>query len=74
MLFRSDNDVLPKHGMLVEGHEVASALPMGIRHPAGVIHAQTLLGIGGKGDVQVEQVAVFRTARRLFKGSVYYRA
>ncbi|OQE19458.1 hypothetical protein PENSTE_c015G03337 [Penicillium steckii] len=69
-----DNDVLPKHGMLVEGHEVASALPMGIRHPAGVIHAQTLLGIGGKGDVQVEQVAVFRTARRLFKGSVYYRA
>ena len=71
---RKNNDRLPKHGMLVEGHEIASALPMGIRHPAGVIHAQTLLGLSGKGEVQVEQVAVFRTARRLFKGSVFYRA
>lgn len=71
---RKGNDRLPKHGMSVEGHEIAPPVPMGIRHPAGVIHAQTLLGLGGKGDVQVEQVAVFRTARRLFKGSVFYRA
>ena len=67
-------DRLPKHGMSVEGHEISSPLPMGIRHPAGVIHAETLLGLDQEGQIHVDKVAVFRTARRLFEGNVFYRA
>lgn len=65
---------LPKHGMSVEGQEITSPLPIGIRHPAGVIHAETLLRMDREGEVQVDKVAVFRTARRLFEGNVFYRA
>ena len=67
-------DRLPKHGMSVEGHEISSPLPMGIRHPAGVIHAETLRGLDQEGQIHVDKVAVFRTARRLFEGNVFYRA
>lgn len=64
---------LPKHGMAVHGHEVASPWPVGIRHPAGVIHAETVLGLDCNGEIRVDKVAVFRTARRLFEGRVFYR-
>lgn len=68
------NERIPKHGMSVGGHEIASPLPMGIRHPAGVIQAETVLRMEKDGQVHVDQVAVFRTARRLFEGNVLYRA
>ncbi|KAL4894081.1 DUF453-domain-containing protein [Aspergillus ambiguus] len=64
-----DGQNTPKNGM-----SVGDALPVGIRHPAGVIHAETVLGMDRKGEVSVDRVAVFRTARRLFEGSVFYRA
>ncbi|KAJ5115379.1 hypothetical protein NUU61_001138 [Penicillium alfredii] len=64
----------PKCGMSVEGYQMASPLPVGIRHPAGVIHAETVLAMDRGGEVDVDQVAVFRTARRLFEGNVFYRA
>lgn len=63
----------PKHGMAVDGHEIASPRSMGIRHPAGVIHVETVLGMDCNGEVDVDKVAVFRTARRLFEGNVFYR-
>ncbi|CAI7662567.1 unnamed protein product [Penicillium pancosmium] len=68
------NDRVPKHGMSVGGHDIASPLPMGIRHPAGVIQAETILRMEKDGQVHVDKVAVFRTARRLFEGNVFYRA
>lgn len=71
---RSKLVLQPKHGMVVEGFEIAAPVPVGIRHPAGVIHAETLLGMDRGGEIEVHQVAVFRTARRLFAGNVFYRA
>lgn len=53
--------------------QVVAPVPVGIRHPAGVIHAETTLRIDGNGGVDVDRVAVSRTARRLFEGSVLYR-
>lgn len=67
-------DCMPKHGMSIGNHQVASPLAVGIRHPAGVIHAETVLKMDLTGEVDVERVAVFRTARRLFEGNVFYRA
>ncbi|KAJ6092238.1 hypothetical protein N7467_004207 [Penicillium canescens] len=64
---------VPKHGMSLNGHEIASPLPIGIRHPAGVIFVETMLGMDQEGKVNVDKVAVFRTARRLFEGNVFYR-
>lgn len=64
---------LPKNGMSVEGQRIAPPLPMGIRHPTGVIHAETVLKIDREGVVHVDEVAVLRTARRLFEGNVFYR-
>ncbi|KAJ5753015.1 hypothetical protein N7520_009932 [Penicillium odoratum] len=64
---------VPKHGMEIDGHNIANAIPVGISHPAGVIQAETVLGFDG-GDVYVKHVAVVRTARRLFEGNVFYRA
>lgn len=58
-----------KHGM----NWITEPVPVGIRHPAGVIHAETSLIMDGKGGVDVDRVAVSRTARRLFEGSVLYR-
>lgn len=60
---------LPKNGM----NRITAPVPVGIRHPAGVIHAETTLRIDGNGGVDVDRVAVSRTARRLFEGSVLYR-
>lgn len=51
---------------------MASQLSVGIRHPAGVIYVETGLGLDCEGEVRVGQVAVFRTARRLFEGNVFY--
>jgi 2-methylaconitate cis-trans-isomerase PrpF len=65
---------VPKHGMSLDGQEIASPLPIGIRHPAGVIFVETMLGMDLGGEVNVQKVAVFRTARRLFEGNVFYRA
>lgn len=62
-------DGLPKYGM----NWITEPVPVGIRHPAGVIHAETSLRMDGKGGVDVDRVAVPRTARRLFEGSVLYR-
>lgn len=67
-------DKVPKHGMEIEGTRIANAVPVGIRHPAGVIQAETVLGLDGNGDIDVKHVAVVRTARRLFEGNVFYRA
>ncbi|KAL5356875.1 PrpF protein [Aspergillus floccosus] len=67
-------DSIPKHGMSIGNHQVASPLAVGIRHPAGVIHAETVLGMDLTGEVDVDRVGVFRTARRLFEGNVFYRA
>lgn len=64
---------VPKHGMSLNGHEIASPLPIGIRHPAGVIFVETMLGMDQEGKINVDKVAVFRTARRLFEGNVFYR-
>ncbi|KAJ5147472.1 hypothetical protein N7476_001001 [Penicillium atrosanguineum] len=64
----------PKHGMEVEGNKIASAIPMGIRHPAGVIQAEAVLDLARDGTIQVKQVAVIRTARRLFEGNVFFKA
>lgn len=72
-LANSKRNTPPKHGMVVEGYEMAAPLPVGIRHPAGVIHAETVLGMDRGGEMEVNQVAVFRTARRLFAGDVFYR-
>ncbi len=63
---------VPKHGMSVANQEIASPLPVGIRHPSGIIHTETMLEMDHKGEVRVERVAVIRTARRLFEGNVYY--
>ncbi|KAJ5987126.1 hypothetical protein N7451_011491 [Penicillium sp. IBT 35674x] len=67
-------DKVPKHGMEIEGQRIANAVPVGIRHPAGVIQAETVLGLDENGDIDVKHVAVVRTARRLFEGNVFYRA
>ena len=67
-----DIDGLPKHGMS-PSHHIAAPVPVAIRHPAGVIHAEASLRMDGKGGVDVDRVAVARTARRLFEGSVLYR-
>ncbi|KAJ5127266.1 hypothetical protein N7448_008045 [Penicillium atrosanguineum] len=64
----------PKHGMEVEGNKIASAIPMGIRHPAGVIQAEAVLDLARDGTIQVKQVAIIRTARRLFEGNVFFKA
>ncbi|RAK83292.1 DUF453-domain-containing protein [Aspergillus costaricaensis CBS 115574] len=64
---------IPKHGMSLGDHQIAGAVPVGIRHSAGVIHAETVLGIDRKGAIDVDRVAVYRTARRLFEGRVFYR-
>ncbi|KAJ6120458.1 hypothetical protein N7523_004738 [Penicillium sp. IBT 18751x] len=64
---------LPKHGMEIEGQKIANAVPVGIKHPAGVIQAETILGLAGDGRIQIKQVAVIRTARRLFEGNVFYK-
>ncbi|KAJ5361555.1 hypothetical protein N7541_002399 [Penicillium brevicompactum] len=64
----------PKYGMKIEGQSIASPVPVRIRHPAGVIETETTLGMKGEGNIDVEQVAVIRTARRLFEGNVFYRA
>ncbi|OQE10702.1 hypothetical protein PENFLA_c081G11012 [Penicillium flavigenum] len=74
MTGRKGNDRVPKHGMSLNGQQIASPLPIGIRHPAGVIFVETVLEMGHEGEVNVEKVAVFRTARRLFEGNVFYRA
>lgn len=63
---------IPKHGISVANQEIASPLPVGIRHPSGIIHTETMLEMDHKGEVRVERVAVIRTARRLFEGNVYY--
>ncbi|KAF3387106.1 putative isomerase YraM [Penicillium rolfsii] len=63
---------VPKHGMSVANQEIASPLPVGIRHPSGIIHTETTLEMDHIGDVRVEKVAVIRTARRLFEGNVFY--
>lgn len=63
---------VPKHGMLVANQEIAPPLPVGIRHPSGIIHTETMLKMDQEGDVRVERVAVLRTARRLFGGNVFY--
>ncbi|KAF7590214.1 hypothetical protein BBP40_003145 [Aspergillus hancockii] len=67
------NYARPKHGVLVGNHEIAPPLPVGIRHPAGVIPVEAVLGMDHKGEISVDNMAVFRTARRLFAGNVYYR-
>lgn len=74
MTGRKGNDRVPKNGMSLNGQQIASPLPIGIRHPAGVIFVETVLEMGREGEVNVEKVAVFRTARRLFEGNVFYRA
>lgn len=71
---RGTADRVPKHGMEIGGQDIAAPLPVKIRHPAGVIHTETILGMKRDGDVYVSKVAVFRTARRLFEGNVFYRA
>lgn len=63
---------VPKHGMSVANQEIASPLPVGIRHPSGIIHTETTLEMDHIGEVRVEKVAVIRTARRLFEGNVFY--
>lgn len=65
-------EMVPKHGMSVAKQEIASPLPVGIRHRSGIIHTETMLEMNHIGDVQVERVAVLRTARRLFEGNVFY--
>lgn len=62
-----------KHRMAANGDEAASPLSMAIRHPAGVIRVETILGLDRNAEVYVDKVAVFRTARRLFEGNVFYR-
>lgn len=57
---------------LNDGDRMASQFSVGIRHPAGVIHVETGLSLDYGGEVRVDQVAVFRTARRLFEGNVFY--
>lgn len=74
MTGRKGIDRVPKHGMSLNGQQIASPLPIGIRHPAGVIFVEPVLEMGHEGEVNVEKVAVFRTARRLFEGNVFYRA
>ncbi|KAE8154423.1 hypothetical protein BDV25DRAFT_147681 [Aspergillus avenaceus] len=44
-----------------------------IKHPSGVMDAEVKLSLGDDGDRVVERVSVFRTARRLFEGRVFYR-
>ncbi|CAG7956536.1 unnamed protein product [Penicillium salamii] len=73
-LSRASDSQVPKHGMNVGGQRIANPVPVRIRHPAGVIETETVLDMRGEGDVDVEQVAVMRTARRLFEGNVFYRA
>ncbi|RLM00006.1 hypothetical protein CFD26_106005 [Aspergillus turcosus] len=70
---KGKRDTRPKHGMSVGNCQIAPPLPVGIRHPAGVIQVEAVLGMDHKGEVSVDNVAVFRTARRLFEGNVYYR-
>lgn len=67
------DEQLPKYGMEVEGQKLAPARPVAIRHPAGVIETETVLGMDRDGEVYVRRVGVFRTARRLFEGNVFYK-
>jgi 2-methylaconitate isomerase len=54
----------------------AESAPIRIAHPSGitVVDAKATRVSDGSGDIHVEYGAVYRTARRLFDGSVYYRA
>ncbi|KAL3471345.1 hypothetical protein BJX99DRAFT_29488 [Aspergillus californicus] len=61
----------PKHGMSVAGSEIAPPLAIRIRHPAGVIHVETTLAMDCKGEVRVDNAAVFK--EQLFDGNVFYR-
>lgn len=67
------DDRLPKYGMEIENQMIAPARPVGIRHPAGIIGTETVLGMDRGGEVSVRKVGVFRTARRLFEGNVFYK-
>ncbi|KAJ5815107.1 hypothetical protein N7474_006884 [Penicillium riverlandense] len=64
---------LPKYGMEIEDQKLAPARPVAIRHPAGIIDTETVLGMARSGEVSVKKVGVFRTARRLFEGNVFYK-
>lgn len=44
-----------------------------IQHPCGQMTAEISLYMAKDGAVRVEQAAVYRTARRLFEGQVFYR-
>ncbi|EHA18754.1 hypothetical protein ASPNIDRAFT_186986, partial [Aspergillus niger ATCC 1015] len=48
---------MPKHGMSLGDHQIAGA---------------TVLGMDRHGAIDVDRVAVYRTARRLFEGRVFY--
>jgi 2-methylaconitate cis-trans-isomerase PrpF len=52
----------------------ASAGPIRIGHPSGTTLVDAAVSVGGaSGDVRAEYGAVYRSARRLFEGSVLYR-
>jgi 2-methylaconitate cis-trans-isomerase PrpF len=70
---KGKRDTRPKHGMSVGNLQIAPPLPVSIRHPAGVIQVEAVLGMDHKVEITVDNVAVFRTARRLFEGNMYYR-
>lgn len=44
-------EMVPKHGMSVANQEIASPLPVGIRHRLGIIHTETMLEMNHQGDV-----------------------
>lgn len=66
------SNVEGRQRLLSDGEGRMSSWSVGIRHPAGVIHVETGFGLDCEGEVRVDQVAVFRTARRLFEGNVFY--
>jgi hypothetical protein len=53
--------------------EAARSGPVGIGHPSGVVLVDAEME-SRPGEVRVRHATVYRTARRLFTGEVYYRA
>jgi 2-methylaconitate cis-trans-isomerase PrpF len=61
-------------GTIPQGFCAASSGPIRIGHPSGTTVVDAAVTEGSEGKLRAEYGAVYRTARRLFEGSVLYRA
>ena len=60
-------------GMETPSKMASGVLSMCIQHPAGQMTTEIAVEVTEDNAVDVKQAAVYRTARRLFEGKVFYR-